>query len=357
MQAVNLMSRFALIALALHLPLFVYPLTRLVMWLDVSLPIALVTLVPLISSQPVSRVWLRGRREMWALAIRRIADFLLGVSFVLLSLVLVGEVVLVLSNAAPARVASLIVAVTIAAGVMGVVVASFPAVVTVPLQSTKVDRLRRFVQITDVHIGSRSPRFLERIILRINLLDPEMLFITGDFIDETGITPADLRSLQSLNCPVCFSIGNHEKYEDLEAICERLAGLGVKVLRNRSWRQAGVQVIGVDDMDDAQQVQKRLAEIPVSPADYVVLLYHRPRGLEAAADAGVDLMLSGHTHNGQIVPFNLLVRRVFDRTRGLFTIGSTHLYVSQGTGTWGPVMRMGTRSEITLLEVSPATAA
>jgi predicted MPP superfamily phosphohydrolase len=83
-------------------------------------------------------------------------------------------------------------------------------------------------------------------------------------------------------------------------------------------------------------------------------LYHRPRGLEAAANAGVDLMISGHTHNGQIVPFNFVVRRVFERAVGLFSEGLTQLYVSPGTGTWGPIMRLGSRGEITLFEVQPS---
>ncbi|MCP4830151.1 MAG: metallophosphoesterase, partial [Proteobacteria bacterium] len=81
--------------------------------------------------------------------------------------------------------------------------------------------------------------------------------------------------------------------------------------------------------------------------------YHRPWGLGAAAEAGVDLMISGHTHNGQIVPFNLVVKRVFKRSIGLFRQGTTHLYVSPGTGTWGPIMRLGSRGEITLYKVQP----
>lgn len=94
-----------------------------------------------------------------------------------------------------------------------------------------------------------------------------------------------------------------------------------------------------------------LPALPQDPSRYQVLLYHRPDGLEAAAAANIDLMLCGHTHNGQIVPFNFLVRRVFPRIVGLHDLGGTRLYVSPGTGTWGPVMRLGTRSEITVFDV------
>ncbi len=106
-------------------------------------------------------------------------------------------------------------------------------------------------------------------------------------------------------------------------------------------------------MEDALQVKRQLDLLDINQQAFVLLLYHRPKGLEAAAAAGVDLMLSGHTHNGQIVPFNLIVKRVFDRIKGMYHLNQTRLYVSQGTGTWGPVMRVGTRSEITLFELSP----
>ena len=126
------------------------------------------------------------------------------------------------------------------------------------------------------------------------------------------------------------------------------------VLRNETGRfREDVQVIGIDDMEDALQVKNQLRHIDVDESAFTLLLYHRPRGLVDAAKAGVDLMLCGHTHNGQIVPFNLLVNRVFDMAKGMYEHGDTRLYVSQGTGTWGPVMRLGTQGEITLFEISP----
>jgi len=205
-----------------------------------------------------------------------------------------------------------------------------------------------------VHIGSRSQRFLERVIAKVNALEPDFLCITGDFIDAPGITETMLGSLKSVSVPIYYCTGNHEKYEDFDAILTRLNNLGVKVLRDDTLHHRhDLQVIGIDDMEDALQVKRQLATLKIDLQAFVLLLYHRPRGLEAAAEAGVDLMICGHTHNGQIMPFNLLVRRVFDRIKGMYQIGQTRLYVSQGTGTWGPVMRVGTSSEITLFELSP----
>ena len=114
-----------------------------------------------------------------------------------------------------------------------------------------------------------------------------------------------------------FSIGNHERYEDLEDIIERLESLGVIVLRTDSVQyRDDVQIIGIDDRDDAMQVERELSRLKVREDAFGLLLYHRPRGLEAAERAGIDLMISGHTHAGQIFPFNLVVNRVFDRGRG-----------------------------------------
>jgi len=96
----------------------------------------------------------------------------------------------------------------------------------------------------------------------------------------------------------------------------------------------------------------QLSQLELDPEAFKILLYHRPMGLEAAAEHGIDLMLTGHTHAGQIMPFNLVVKRVFAHVRGLATHGPTTLYVSPGTGTWGPVMRLGSRSEITCFELS-----
>jgi hypothetical protein len=236
--------------------------------------------------------------------------------------------------------------------VAGLLFALIPVVKTVTFESSLLTDPLRFVQITDVHIGSRSIAFLDQVIRKVQALQPEFLCITGDFIDATGVTEKELAVLRILECPVYFTIGNHERYEDLEEILARMRGLGVKVLRTDAiHHREDVQVLGIDDRDDALQVERELVKMQVDRQAFGILMYHRPHGLEAAEGAGIDLMISGHTHNGQIFPFNLVVNRVFDHVVGMYQLGRSRLYVSQGTGTWGPVMRIGTRSEITLFEI------
>jgi hypothetical protein len=215
----------------------------------------------------------------------------------------------------------------------------------------------RLAQISDVHIGSRQPGFLRRVIARVNAQKPDYVLITGDLIDFRGIPRTALAPLAALTAPTYFIIGNHERYVDLDAICERLESLGVEVLRNRSVNVGPLQIVGIDDADAKDQVGKQLAGLEPEPGQYRILLYHRPDGAEDAAAWGAHLMLCGHTHTGQIVPFNFLVRRFFPRIVGDFRIGPLTLYVSPGTGTWGPVLRLGSRSEIGMISLGPAVPA
>jgi len=343
---------FLLVVLALHIPLFAYPILRICGWLGLSVPLTLAIFLPLFFSQIVARIALRDPVSPFTRALRWAADIWLGVSPLVLGLVLLAEIPVAMAWLAPETAALSILVMAGLLVIVGIHSAHSPATVTVRLASDKLPASKRFVQISDVHIGSRSKRFLEHVIDRVNSLEPDFLCITGDFIDATGISQEYLGALTRVQGPIYFSIGNHEKYEDLEEIVQRLRNLGVNVLRNQCIHDEHLQVIGIDDMEDHGQVERQLAKMEIHDHKYVLLLYHRPRGHEAAAAAGVDLMLSGHTHNGQIMPFNLVVNRVFEKAKGLFLEDRTHLYVSSGTGTWGPYMRLGTRGEITLFEVS-----
>jgi predicted MPP superfamily phosphohydrolase len=346
------MRRFIIIFLAAHLPLFIYPVFRLCAWLELSLLVTLVIVIPIASSQVISRWLLRDAKHPSVRMLRHIADFILGMSPILLMLLIANEFLIAFDVIAPKTAALSVLGTAGAISFAGLLVAVTPVVKKISFSSASLKQPLRFVQITDVHIGSRSSGFLRKVIDKVLALQPEFLCITGDFVDASGITEEDLVSLRDLECPIYFTIGNHERYEDLDDILNRLVGLGVQVLRSESiHHREDVQILGIDDRDDALQVERELDKMTVDETAFGILMYHRPRGLEAAARAGIDLMISGHTHNGQIFPFNLVVNRVFDQVVGMYHSGKSRLYVSQGTGTWGPVMRVGTRSEITLFEI------
>ncbi|HIG42944.1 MAG: metallophosphoesterase [bacterium] len=347
-------SRFLLIALMSHIPLFIYPTLRLCDWLELSWWLTVLIVVPLTGSQVICRVYLRHKQGKWARSLRSVADFWLGMSPVLLMFLLLFEPIVLFTELNPHIAAVWVLGLTLVSAFVGLLIAINPIIKTIHLTSSKLKKPLRFVQITDVHIGSRSRTFLEKVIFRLNRLNPDFVCITGDFIDAADIQESELCSLKSIIGPVYFCLGNHEKYEDVDMIIQRLRNLGVNVLRSDAMHfRDDVQVLGIDDMEDPLQVEKELKDIDLDPGVLKILLYHRPRGLEAAAEAGIDLTISGHTHNGQIFPFKFFVRRVFNRTEGMYQIGNSRQYVSQGTGTWGPVIRLGTRSEITLFEFLP----
>ena len=219
------------------------------------------------------------------------------------------------------------------------------------IQETRAASGKHIAQISDLHIGSRQPGLLRRVVSQTQVLQPDYVVLTGDIIDMRGITEEHLAPLKTLGMPVVFCIGNHERYVDLEDICARLRNVGVHVLRNECLEIDDIQFIGIDDAEARDQVKIEIAKLSPNPDKYKVLLYHRPDGAEDAARWGAQLMLTGHTHRGQIVPFNYLVKRVFPRLYRDYAVDGLTLYVSPGTGTWGPVMRLGSKCEITSIRL------
>jgi hypothetical protein len=276
----------------------------------------------------------------------------LGVCFIAFMLVATWEIANTLFGL-PARISGLTLAtLTALACCAGFINAQRIAVTTIDIAAPHLTESINIVQISDVHVGSRSGRFLNRVVKRTNAEAPDYVFITGDLVDFSNVSERELASLADLEAPAYFIIGNHERYVDCEDICRRLHNLNVTILRNRSIELGDIQLIGIDDAEPKTQVGKMLPTFTPTPEKFRILLYHRPDGANDAASWGAHLMLCGHTHAGQIVPFNFLVRRVFPRIKGLYHIDGLNLYVSPGTGTWGPILRLGSRSEITMIRLS-----
>lgn len=219
-------------------------------------------------------------------------------------------------------------------------------------RSEKINRPVKFVQISDVHIGSRGKGFMNRVIEKIQAENPEFLLITGDLVDMDNVI-IELEGFRQLPMPIYFVIGNHERYVHLNEVLDGLSKLGFIILRNQSKSVGEIQLVGIDDAEHKTKVAKELPHIPLDASAYKILMYHRPDGHEIAAAHGIDLMLCGHTHNGQIIPFNWLVKMAFKKIQGMYSINNCHLYVSTGTGTWGPVMRLGSSNEITAIDILP----
>jgi predicted MPP superfamily phosphohydrolase len=214
----------------------------------------------------------------------------------------------------------------------------------------------RVVQISDVHIGSRSADFLHKVIDQVTAHDPDLLLVTGDLLDSSSVKAEDLTAFNKLTCPSYMCIGNHERYVDLKQAIAAIESNGVVVLREEAVQLDQLQIIGLDDRDIPDDLPKALNTIPADPTHFRILMYHRPDGWHAAIDQQIDLTLSGHTHAGQMWPFGYLVKKQYPNMAGLFKRGKYAMFVSTGAGTWGPIFRLGTQSEITVIELDAATA-
>jgi predicted MPP superfamily phosphohydrolase len=224
------------------------------------------------------------------------------------------------------------------------------------------------VQISDVHVGPTVKReYVQRIVDAANRLDADVVAITGDLVDgRVRDLSADVEPLARLRSRhgTYFVTGNHEYYSGAAEWTAQLEQLGLRVLNNEHvvLEHAGARLVlaGVTDYSAGHFVPAHKSDpgraLAGAPADAAVrvLLAHQPRSAEAAAEAGFDVQLSGHTHGGQFWPWNLFVRLQQPYTAGLHRLRSLWVYTSRGTGYWGPPVRLGAPSEITRLRLVAA---
>lgn len=369
------------VVLAIMLALFGVPWATLVVggavWPTAVVVAGTVLFVAAFAGLPTLMLSGHGRRRDGAAAL---GDTLLGAAWVLFVWSVLGQVLelvlLVAGVADPTRsriVTAAVLAVTVVLLVWGYAEAMrVPRVkalnVTIPRLGRGLDGLRVAV-ITDTHYGpiDRS-RWSSGVVERVNELDADVVCHVGDIADGTADIrdnqAAPLASVRATSARV-YVTGNHEYFSEAEGWLDYMERAGWDVLHNRhlTIERGGDQLViaGVDDATAAgsgvrghgQDLATALAG--ADPESPVLLLAHQPKQVTHAARAGVDLQLSGHTHGGQIWPFNFLVRLEQPVVHGLSRHGErTQLYTSRGTGFWGPPFRVFAPSEITLLTLRSA---
>ena len=223
-------------------------------------------------------------------------------------------------------------------------------------------------QISDIHIGSQIKRkYVDAIVDAVNSLGADLIAVTGDLVDGSvqNLLP-HIEPLGRLRARYGAYVvtGNHEYYSGEPAWTAEFRRLGLRVLLNEHVvvQHGGAPLVlaGVTDFSahhfNPAQRSDPVAALSGAPSNAAVkiLLAHQPRSAAAAASAGFDLQLSGHTHGGQFWPWNLFVRLQQPFTAGLHRLNHLWVYINRGTGYWGPPNRFGAPSEITLIRLVPA---
>lgn len=234
----------------------------------------------------------------------------------------------------------------------------------VDIKIKNLSRSYNIVQLSDIHIGGLiNEDYIRDMVEKVNGLKPDLVVITGDLIDIKIENARDaLHELTKLHSTYgsYFIVGNHEYFHGLEEIIDTVNGLGIKVLENENVyigeKGKGFNLAGVYDWfgyradkfkpDIDKALENKDENSPT------ILLAHQPRYI-AEVKNGVDLMLSGHTHGGQLYPFRALVKIVQPYISGLHQHNDElQIYINRGSGFWGPPMRLGSMAEITNITIS-----
>lgn len=260
-------------------------------------------------------------------------------------------------------ISSLVVAVSLSARAM--YEARFVEIQKVNIKIRNLARSYKIVQISDLHIGGLvGKELIQEVVQKVNALKPDLVVITGDLVDvKVAYAKETVDELKQLHSTygTYYIVGNHEYFHGIGEIISAVKALSIKVLENenvyigeksRGFNLAGVyDVFGYRTGTYIPDLPKALKNLQDSPT---ILLAHQPRFIEEV-DGRVDLILSGHTHGGQIYPFRFLIKIVQPYISGLHQhTKDLQIYVNKGTGFWGPPMRLGANSEITEIILEPS---
>jgi predicted MPP superfamily phosphohydrolase len=222
-------------------------------------------------------------------------------------------------------------------------------VVKVP--GRNLQRPVRIVQLSDLHLGPVNPvGYLERLVERANSENPDLVLITGDFIDGR-LSDEMFAPLNGVKAPAYFVPGNHEEYVGMDEFIAHLSRTKAVPLCQRKVDLGNIVLAGIDFDWSTRGLEEMVSKVAPADGKYSILMSHGPPAFDAARKAGFDLTLSGHTHGGQFWPFTMFGRLFVRYRAGLYERDGKHLFVTTGTGTWGPPLRLGTNSEMAVIDI------
>lgn len=328
---------------------YIYPLTAL-NHLITNSPI--ITDSALIATTAITAVlFYYFRSHATAAWLSGFAHYGLGIGFIGFSLTSIGLLVAMFLPAYSMAIGVICLIMLVATSLSAIIQGRRLAVKPLTITSAKLKTEKKLIFISDVHLGSNPKQHLVHICETIKALDYDALLIGGDLFDSSAFQTEDLTPLLSLDKPIYFVTGNHEFYvRDHQTKIAALSDYHIQNIDNKTASLDELTIIGIGD----KQSPARQAEIAgnlVNKDAFNLIVVHQPAIWPSLPDEA-DFMISGHTHNGQIFPFNLLVRLQFKAVYGLYQQQGTQLYVSSGAGCWGPRMRLGTKNELIHITLS-----
>ena len=220
----------------------------------------------------------------------------------------------------------------------------------IKIKSSNITKNYQILFISDVHLGTNNKKHLVKIVKKINKINFDFLLIGGDLIDSSSFNFKDLNILKDINKPIYFVCGNHEYYlKDNQNKISQLSSFNIKHLKNTQIQINGINLVGIDD-NQTESSKINFANNLCDNNLFNLFVCHKP-DIWQKLDCKNYLILSGHTHNGQIFPFNFIVKLKFKFIYGLYNKGYTNLYVSSGVACWGPKIRLGSKNEIVHLKL------
>jgi len=297
----------------------------------------------------------------------KIVAVVMGFVLYLLIIVLCVDLVALFVKIRPLSHGIITLTLTTLISIYGIINAYNTKVVKLEIPVKNLSNEVSIMHLTDIHVGHfRGVKFLGNIVEKTNKYKPDIIVITGDLFDgKVRLKQGVIEPFKHFNAPVFFVDGNHDGYTGVEKVKELVGNTGVKVLENEVFKIKGVQIVGLNHMlPDSTTVgmhatlsratiKNILPSLGIIEDQPSILLHHSPDGIQYASEAGIDLYLAGHTHAGQLFPVTLLNDLIFKYNKGVHNYNGTKIYVSPGAGTFGPPMRIGTRSEIAFIKLLP----
>jgi uncharacterized protein len=346
---------FLSIFLSIYFGLHYYIYYRIIGFFDIKKKLTLFIIIfSLALSFPVTSLMEHFFSNIISRILYTISAVWMGLMFFLLSSFLIYEILKYFVKLNNQTFGIIIIGIAVFLTLISIISWFFLVTKTVEVPFEGIEEEINIVQLTDIHIGTiQNSGYMKKIVEKTNALNPEMVFITGDLVDGAGVFHDSVyEQLNRFNAPTYFITGNHEIYEGLNITKDLVKKTKIKILDNQVETINGIQIIGLSDPGN-QRDHISLDKVKFDKNQPTILLRHQPARVDEAAKAGIDLQLSGHTHNGQIIPFNFIVRGFWKYTKGLYKVDDMYLYVSPGTGTWGPPMRLGSLNEITYITLTP----